>query len=78
MAAARGRAELAPKKAVMALRRLDSLAGVALSLAVTAMATVEARQFGFHRGAADRAVRLQGEAARRAEAERLKLEMERK
>ena len=57
MAAARGRAELAPKKAVMALRRLDSLSGVALSLAVMlAMATVEARQFGFHRGAARGAV----------------------
>ena len=37
---------------MMALRRLDSLSGVALSLAVLlAMATVEARQLGFHRGA---------------------------
>ena len=64
MAGARGRAEVAPKKAAMAMLRLDSLSGVALSLAVLlAMATVEARQLGFHRGAADRVVRLQGEAA---------------
>ena len=51
----------------MALRRLDSLSGVALSLAVLlAMATVEARQLGLHRGAAAWAVRMQCEAARRA------------